>query len=94
MEEEEGEIVGQSEAEKDIQTSVEAEDIEELEIPDSSNISLLKTAAPAREVGPLTRRSLPCLSKDKHKILSNSTVQKTTDLGQSLMNKKTTRKNN
>ncbi|KAH0892396.1 hypothetical protein HID58_054825, partial [Brassica napus] len=31
LEEEEGEIVGQSEAEKDIQTSVEAEDIQELE---------------------------------------------------------------
>lgn len=78
---------------KDTQSSGEAEVNQELEKPVSSNLSQPKTAVPARDVGPLPRQSLPRLSKDNHRILSTSTVHKTTDPGQSFMNKKTTRKN-
>lgn len=41
-----------------------------------------------------TRPSLPRLSKENHKLVSTSTVQKSNDCDHSLMNKKSTRKNN
>lgn len=95
LEEEEGEIVSQNEEGKDVPTSTDAEEIQELEnVSDTPKVTLQTTAVPNRDTGIVPRQSLPRLSKDNHRLISNSTIQKTTYLGQSLVNKKSTRKNN
>lgn len=91
-EEEEGEIsqqvcVGSGAIEKLQQDEGSPKDV------DSAKTLHQEKEVVTKELG-TTRPSLPRLSKERHTLVSSSTVQKTNDCGQSLMNKKSTRKNN
>ncbi|KAL0884757.1 hypothetical protein Bca101_008738 [Brassica carinata] len=80
-EEEEGEIL--------VREEEEHENLEVVQLREAT-----REKVQGKDAGITTRQSLPRLSKDNHKLLSNSTVQKTSDLGLSHLNKKSTRKNN
>lgn len=75
------------------------DDEEEGEIPQHENIideaPLQVPIQKKQEVlvkATVTRPSLPRISKDNHRILSSSNAPKTTDCGQSLLDKKSTKK--